>query len=244
MAYVPPAENYRKGPKPLAPYNGPRPPMMTTGPIGPRPGDKQYLPPAQGAPQFPRMGGDSIQYGPGVDLGRPPASGYQTAAPPVSGATPAAGTGTVPPAAPYSNQSQVQTNITPQSIYTPEMTQWAVNQAVADNTPDLRNAMKQFDRPGVSRGSGTMAAAMPAVAASQLAQREAAANIPFLDNMANQKHMMSGEIARENQALEMGNLLNRLNSTRQQEYLGGRQNDLSQLAQNSSLLQSLFGMMG
>lgn len=224
MAYVPPPENYRKGQKPAAPHNGPRPPMMTTGPTGPRPGDKQYL---------------------------PPATGYQqTAAPPAGGAAPTApgattGAVPMPAAAPPlpGTQSQVQTNITPQSIYTPEMTQWAVNQAVADNTPDLRNAMKQFDRPGVSRSAGTMAAAMPAVAASQLAQREAAANIPFLDNMANQKHMMSGEIARENQALEMGNLLNRLNSTRQQQYLGGRQNDLSQLAQNSSLLQSLFGMV-
>lgn len=138
-------------------------------------------------------------------------------------------------------QANIQTNISPSPIYTPNMTQLAVNQAVADNTPDLRNAMKAFDRPGVSRSAGTVAAAMPTVAASQLAQREAAATIPMLDEIANQKHQLAGEVAREQQALEMGNLLNRLNQTRQQQQIGNAQNQLGQLGNGLSLLQSLLG---
>lgn len=209
-------------PKPQMPkYNGP---MMTTGPVGPR----------------------------------PPASGYQTGNPAITPQTPlftqpngaqAVNGQWVQPNAQQGTtgaqggQAQVQTNITPQSIYTPQMTQWAVNQAVAENTPDLRSAMKQFDRPGVSRSAGTMAAALPTVASAQLAQREAASQIPLLDEIANQKHLLTGEVAREGQALEMGGMLNRLNATRQQQQLAGRQNDLNQLQQNGGLLQALLGMM-
>ena len=219
-----------------------------------------------GKPQMPTYQGPMMTTGDGPGSGMngfarptlPPASGYQTGSPAITpqtplftqpnGARPVNGQWVQPnaqqgTAGAQGGQANIQTNITPQSIYTPQQTQWAVNQAVAENTPDLRSAMKQFDRPGVSRSAGTMAAAMPTVANAQLAQREAAAQIPLLDEIANQKHLLTGEVAREGQALDMAGLLNRLNATRGQQQLAGRQNDLQQQQQQGSLLQALLGMM-
>lgn len=118
----------------------------------------------------------------------------------------------------------VQTSITPTNIYTPQMTAQAVNQAVASNTPDMRFAMKQNTQPGVSRSAGTMAGAMPAFSKAALSQRQAAAEIPLLDEIANQKHMMAGQVARENEGLQLANLLSRLQSLRDRESLGNAGN--------------------
>jgi hypothetical protein len=130
--------------------------------------------------------------------------------------------------------AQINPSINPQAIYSPEMTKHAVNQAVAANTPDLRSAMKMFDRPGLSRSAGTVSAAMPFVAEQALAGRQAASEIPLRDEIANQRHLLSGEVAREGEVQGLYDLLNRLNSLNQRNYL-------SDLNRNLSLADSLFG---
>lgn len=131
-------------------------------------------------------------------------------------------------------QATVQTTITPQSIYTPQMTQQAVNQATATNTPDMRWAMKQNMRPGTSRSAGSMAAAMPGFSGDILTGNKAQAEIPLLDEIANQKHLLGGQVAREDQALSLANLMSRLNSLNQRKALNSAGN-----AQN--ILLSMLG---
>lgn len=144
------------------------------------------------------------------------------------------GGGTGGSGAPANGQANVQTTITPQSIYTPQMTQQATNQAVATNTPDMRMAMKQNTQPGISRSAGSMAAAMPGFSQSALTGNKAQAEIPLLDEIANQKHLMGGQVAREDQALSLANLMSRLNSLNQRQALNSAGN-----AQN--ILLSLLG---
>lgn len=150
--------------------------------------------------------------------------------------------GSVKPAAsafPVSGQpgvSNVQTSITPQSIYPAWMTKAAVNQvqAQADQASNLPYLMKMFDRPGASRSEANMGAALPYVAQAQSQALAGRAQIPFDDFMANQRNLFMGQVARENEALQLGNLSARMAEAQQ----SNRMNDIQR---QMSLLQQLVG---
>lgn len=153
---------------------------------------------------------------------------------PVKPARPVAGGATGGGGSATPTTPTVTSTIRPTNIYTPQMTQAAVNNAVAQNTPDFRFAMKANYTPGVSRSAGSMAAAMPSVTGDILGQRKSAAEIPLLDEIANQKHMMAGQVGRESESLAMANLLSRLNALKQRDALNN-------LGTSSNLLLSLLG---
>lgn len=116
-----------------------------------------------------------------------------------------------------------QTSITvpPEGIYSPRQTQAATSQAIAAQHArgDLRQAMKQFDRPGISRSAGSVAAALPTVMQANTAAAQAATSIPLLDAIANAQHILGAQQARENEAIGMGGLGMRLveDQTKQNE---------------------------
>jgi hypothetical protein len=130
----------------------------------------------------------------------------------------------------------VQTSITPTPIYTPQMTNQAVNQSFATAMPDLNSVVKQFDRPGVSRSAGTLAAAMPQMAEGALTAMQAQAEIPLQDMMANQQHLLAGETAREQEGLDLANLLARQGQIQARGQLGLQ-------GQNYNLINALAGSM-
>lgn len=130
----------------------------------------------------------------------------------------------------------IQTSVQPQAIYEPWMTQNAVNQAVAnaDQRGNLQTLMGGFDTPGVSRSSRHAALAAPQAAQAQLTAADAKARIPFDDMMANQRNLFLGQVAREQEALGLGNLQARM-------YEAQNQDALSRLNQGLSYLQTLIG---
>lgn len=130
----------------------------------------------------------------------------------------------------------VQTSIQPQGIYSDQMTQQATNQAVADadQKGDLNYLMRMFDQPGASRGDMQLGQAAPHVANAQLQAADARARIPWEDQMANQRNMFLGQVARENEGLGQGNLLARM-------YEMNNSDALSRLGSGLSYLQQLIG---
>jgi hypothetical protein len=101
--------------------------------------------------------------------------------------------------------ANIQTSINPRGIYSQQQTNAYKNQAVADASKrgNLNYAMKQFDRPGVSRGAQSIYMAMPKVANAYSDAAMASAAIPLADESANQQNMLRGEIA---QGLEFNQL--------------------------------------
>lgn len=136
----------------------------------------------------------------------------------------------------YGAGGQINTSITPQNIYTPQQTTAATNQAVAAQHAqgDPYAQFKRFDRPGVSRGAQTGAMALPGIMAGKLGAANAAAMLPFEDAQANAQHVLSGQLAREGEALDWGNLLARLEETQSRLRTSGIQPGLS-------LLNALLG---
>ena len=129
----------------------------------------------------------------------------------------------------------LNTSITPQPLYSPELTQAGVNQvrAEADQAANLPWLMKQHDSPGVSRSAGTLGLVAPKAGAIAAGGQENAANLILDDSIANQKNMLAGEIARGAEARGMGGLWASL------------QDMLSQFGQNQFRRQlGLFDMMG
>lgn len=125
----------------------------------------------------------------------------------------------------------INTSITPENIYTPQMTQEAVNQQRADlaqqaNMPWL---LKQFARPGAAQNSpSAMGRAMPIVGQAQTGIARAGTEIPFADSAKNLNHWRSGEVAREQEAQGMAGLMLR-NQGIDRELGGAYSNILSQL---------------
>jgi hypothetical protein len=138
-----------------------------------------------------------------------------------------AGTGGVP---------QVQTSINPAPLYTPAMTNQAANRAFDENLVDMRTAMKLGDRPGVSRSAGSISSALPIVGQGLQAGMQARAAIPLQDEIANQQHLFGGEVAREQQGLDLASLLARQQQIQNQANLGLQ-------GQNISLVNLLAGLM-
>jgi hypothetical protein len=122
--------------------------------------------------------------------------------------------GTTPGTAPSfdGNLPNLNTSITPQIVYEPDLTAKAGNQILATQAQqsDPRWLMKQFSTPGRSWDAGTAAAATPYLAQGQFLGNQGYANLALGDMMANQESLMAGEIAREKEGLGLGNLLARL----------------------------------
>ena len=141
----------------------------------------------------------------------------------------------------YGAQGNVGLNFNPRPVYQPWQTAHAVNQQVADQTPDANYAQKAFDGRGMSRSAGTLSAAMPAMSRQLSAGLLGSAAQPMEDYIANQQNMFSGEVNRSGMANRMGGLLNTLQGTQNQYNLGSRNNQLTQQGQMLSLLQALLG---
>lgn len=107
----------------------------------------------------------------------------------------------------------INTSITPQNIYSPRLTNMAVNQAAANASTqgNLPFLLQQASRAGIgSRSPAALAAAMPQVARASVNANTARQAIPFSDAMANAKNMLAGQVAREDEALGWGGLQNRM----------------------------------
>jgi hypothetical protein len=122
--------------------------------------------------------------------------------------------------------TKINTSINPRSIYTPQMTAHSTNQAVADamQRASMPYAMKQFDRPGVSRGAQSIALAMPKMAQAYTDAATASAAIPLADEAANQQNMLRGQIAQGTEFNQLARLLlgqQSLNNWVGQQNLGG-----------------------
>jgi hypothetical protein len=110
------------------------------------------------------------------------------------------------------NLPNINTSITPQIVYDPELTAKAGNQILATQAQqsDPRWLMKQFSSPGRSMDAGTAAATTPYLAQGQFLGNQGYANLMLGDTMANQESLLAGEMAREKEAMGLGNLLARL----------------------------------
>lgn len=113
------------------------------------------------------------------------------------------------------NNGLINTSITPTGIYSPQQTQQAMHQGVASaqqgaNMPWLQSQMR---RPGMSVNSpATQSRALPTYAGALAQGQEAQWAIPMQDMIANAQHMLSGETAREDEALGWGRLQSMLNT--------------------------------
>lgn len=126
----------------------------------------------------------------------------------------------------------VQTSIDPEIVYTPEMTQLAVNQQVAQNdqAASLPWLLNQYARPGMATTSPAMLAkAAYPMGIAQANNAIAQTQIPWQDQMANLNFLLKGQTAREKEALGLGGL-----ALQQQNFQ--RNNDLTNV-------QSLLGLL-
>lgn len=116
-----------------------------------------------------------------------------------------------PPAAPtYGN---ITASIQPQqNVFSPQLTNMAANQAQAeaDRFASLPEILKQFDRPGVSRGPGTVSMALPQMAAIRSQGAESAAGIRAGDQLANRQMQLAGQQAQDTEGLGLASMLRRL----------------------------------
>jgi hypothetical protein len=137
-------------------------------------------------------------------------------------------------------QSTVTTSITPAPIYTPEMTQQAINQARATAAQQANPffQQKQFDRPGMSRSAGSMGAAMPGIAEAISSGNSAASALQFADAAANAQHMLAAQAAQDQEGLGLAGINMSLAEQRQ-----AFENAQKQQRQNL-LLQLINGIAG
>lgn len=145
--------------------------------------------------------------------GNPTGRSVQAAA---GGAQP--GAAPVNPAAGGATGGSIQTSITPGGIYSPQSTLEATNQAVATsqqgaNFDWIRNL---FARPGMSIGSpGIAGQALPSYAGALSGGAQQGVSIPYQDMLANSQHLLSGQQAREGEALGWGRLQSTLGNAQQ-----------------------------
>lgn len=147
--------------------------------------------------------------------------------------------GTVNPVTPQygaaNGAAQIQTSITPQSIFSRGLTQRTMNQAVADRQRMANPvyAQKQFDTPGKSRDQGTQYRAAPVRAQALTDAALASAQIPWNDEAANQQFMLQGQVARAGEFNSLADLLLKLQSL--SNYSG---------QQNIAALAPIFALFG
>lgn len=143
---------------------------------------------------------------------------------------------------------------TPYTVYTPQQTQDAVNQAVAlaQQQANPYWMAVQTMRPGTGLSAGNFAEVAPAVAQDLAQGALAQQQIPFEQQLANQTNLLGGQVlqsAGANQLAGIGqNLSNLYNSALAQDYglgINNAQFGLSNQMQQQNLLAQLMGnMMG
>lgn len=112
----------------------------------------------------------------------------------------------------------IHTSINPQNIYSPQQTNQATNQAMATaqqgaNLPWLQGQMR---RPGMSVNSpATQSRALVPYSQALAQGEEARYAVPMEDMIANAQHMLSGQTAREDEALGWGRLQSLMNTAQQ-----------------------------
>lgn len=107
----------------------------------------------------------------------------------------------------------IHTSITPGEIYSPYHSQLGINQAQADASQagSLPYILSQFARPGMSsRSPAAMGRAAPILGNLDAASRSAQVNIPWQDAQANARHLLSGQVARENEAQQLAQIQNQI----------------------------------
>lgn len=106
------------------------------------------------------------------------------------------------PQMPYQVQSQAA------DVYTPTMTQQAVNQARAQAAMSANPEWiaRQYDRPGMLRSGATMARVVPQVAQASAQGDFAASQIPFQHGLANQQNALAGQVQGSQQAQGLANI--------------------------------------
>lgn len=117
----------------------------------------------------------------------------------------------------------VSTSITPQDLYTPEQTAHATSVAAgqAFERADPFSAMKQFDRPGLSRDAGSMSLAIPGMAAGTQGAVNSLYQQPVADAMANNQFRLQGEVARGQEGLNLAQVLRQLQQNQDYERIQG-----------------------
>ena len=138
------------------------------------------------------------------------------------------------PAAPQGGQN-ITTSITPQGVYSPESTQAATNQQMADISArnGLRTLLHSTDRPGVSRSASSIAAVMPDIADARAQSGYSQQAIPFGDAAKNAQNMLQGQ---QNRAGEFMGLAG--------ASLGQQQNVFQQQQGNYQALMHALGLFG
>jgi hypothetical protein len=122
-------------------------------------------------------------------------------------AAPAPTPPTPPTAPPPQNLGQVGTTIEDPPIYDPAFIRRLTNRAAEDARLDPREAMSQFDRPGMSRDEGQMAQAIPGLAQSRAQSNRLRAEIPFQAELANRGFQLAGQMARGQEGIGLANIL-------------------------------------
>lgn len=122
--------------------------------------------------------------------------------------------------------ANITTSINPRSIYSPQQTAYAKNQAVADSMKraSMPYAMKQYDKAGMSRGAQSIYRSLPKVTQAYGDAAMARGAIPLADEAANQQNMLRGEIAQGLEFNQLARLLlgnQSLNNWVAQSNLGG-----------------------
>lgn len=131
------------------------------------------------------------------------------------------------------NNGLINTSIQPTGIYSPQQTQQAMHQGVANaqqgaNMPWLQSQMR---RPGMSVNSpATQSRALPQFAGALAQGNEAQWAIPMEDMIANASHLLQGQTAREDEALGWGRLQSLMNTAQQRFGAQMISNLLSQFA--------------
>ena len=136
------------------------------------------------------------------------------------------------PAAGGATGGSIQTSITPGGIYSPYSTLQATNQAVATAQQGggswdwIRN---MFARPGMSISSpGIAGQALPSYAGALAGGMQQGVSIPYQDMLANAQHLLSGQQAREGEALGWGRLRSTLGNAQQNAGISAILNVLNQ----------------
>ena len=144
------------------------------------------------------------------DQPMPPVRPGSGASPGMGGGLPGGGLQGLVPGAYQSGGANmhVDTSITPRPIYTPGQTQGLVNNTMgqAEMAANPAFLKKGLDGRGVSRSIGSDAAVAPQSMGILGDAALAQASIPFGDSFANAQNMLSGETARDAEALGLANV--------------------------------------
>lgn len=143
------------------------------------------------------------------------------------------------PAQPTPGLGQVSSNINPTTVFSPQMTQQAINQARATGyqNANLRYQEKPFMNPGVGFGSaGMMSAAMPQVAQAMSAVNSAGPTQHFSDAMTNAHQMLQGQQAQGGDVLGQYGNLQQLQGQNRGQALWGQGAGMDALGQLMNLM--------